>query len=155
MRLTCAYLPQTTFPPLVTRPSSLIFTSSTVPWNWISFSKCFFSLKFASLVTNLYLCYNSKICVHRTWWILLDSNNWKTECSFEFRMGHVSFVHPQTHGSNEPFKLGRFSGEIISNKSNFCHHPLPTFPFCFTRLENFEHFSLRLSSEQENPCEIL
>ena len=87
-----------------------------------------------------HLCNDSQICVHWTGGILLDTNDGETKGGLQLRMSHMSLVHPQSHGSDEPLKLGRLSGEVVSNKSDLGHHPLPAFPLGLARFEDLENF---------------
>lgn len=50
------------------------------------------------------------------------------------------------HRPDETLIFGRFPCETISNKADFCDHPLPGFLLPFSSFDDFQHFCLSLSS---------
>ena len=100
-----------------------------------------------------YLGNNSKVGVHGAGGIFLHSNDWDTESGLQLRMSDVRLLHSETHRPDKSFKLRGFPSEIVVNKGDLGHHPLPTFPPRFTGLQHFKYFCLRLGSRKNISCQ--
>ena len=138
--VTWAYLPQTTLPPCVTRPSSEMFTSRTVPFVItpklvnIGEEGFFLTPMIGKQKVAWKRCFFERRVFYYWFWYL------------ELWMCDMRFLESHRHRANESFIFWVLSGEILRNEADFGDHSFPRFLLSFTRCHHFEDFGFGLRS---------
>lgn len=129
----CAYLPNTTFPPAVTIPSSDTLTSMTVPL--VKTPSCVYIGDWGFFLTPRIWSWNVAL---RSAVPSSIKRHWTGEIG-KRTMCHIRFLVAQSHGSHESLHFDRFTGKALTDESSLCDHALPRFFLALPGTHDLEH----------------